>query len=117
LLINHHGSFELVLLWLTGQVLDCSLAKPQADQKSSGGTNLQKSVLHPTFPPRLGYGLVGGTYGALGAGYGAAGFAQVRGYSIPASLPPSLSVSLSLSLSHIYVHAFLSWSGSYQHKF
>ncbi|KAJ9184493.1 hypothetical protein P3X46_004210 [Hevea brasiliensis] len=61
---------------IDGQVLECSLAKPQADQKSSGGPNSQKSVLHPTFPPRLGYGLVGGTYGALGAGYGAAGFAQ-----------------------------------------
>ncbi|XP_015581582.2 heterogeneous nuclear ribonucleoprotein Q [Ricinus communis] len=60
---------------IDGQVLECSLAKPQADQKSSGGSNLQKSVLHPTFPPRLGYGLVGGTYGALGAGYGAS-FAQ-----------------------------------------
>ncbi|KDP37306.1 hypothetical protein JCGZ_06760 [Jatropha curcas] len=60
---------------IDGQVLDCSLAKPQADQKSSGGPNSQKSVLHPTFPPRLGYGVVEGTYGALG-GYGAAGFAQ-----------------------------------------
>ncbi|KAJ7947999.1 Heterogeneous nuclear ribonucleoprotein like [Quillaja saponaria] len=52
---------------LDGQILACSLAKPQADQKSG---------LLPSYPPRVGYGMVGGTYGALGAGYGAAGFGQ-----------------------------------------
>ncbi|KAL4576260.1 hypothetical protein LXL04_012351 [Taraxacum kok-saghyz] len=56
---------------LDGQVLECSLAKPQADQKSSGGSsNNQKAALLPNHP-RVGYGLVGGAYGALGAGYGA----------------------------------------------
>ncbi|KAJ7981174.1 Heterogeneous nuclear ribonucleoprotein like [Quillaja saponaria] len=60
---------------LDGQILECSLAKPQADQKS-GGSNSQKSGLLSTYPPRVGYGLVGGGYGALGAGYGSAGFAQ-----------------------------------------
>lgn len=58
--------------------MECSLAKPPADQKSSGGPNSQKPALLPTYPPRLGYGLVGGAYGALGAGYGGAGFGQVR---------------------------------------
>ncbi|KAH7541756.1 hypothetical protein FEM48_Zijuj02G0001500 [Ziziphus jujuba var. spinosa] len=60
---------------LDGQVLECSLAKPQADQKSAG-SNSQKSGLLPNYPPRVGYGLVGGAYGAIGAGYSAAGFAQ-----------------------------------------
>ncbi|KAJ6406686.1 hypothetical protein OIU84_010237 [Salix udensis] len=61
---------------IDGQVLDCSLAKPQADLKSSGGQNLQKSSMHSSFPPRAGYSLAGNPYGALGAGFGAAGFAQ-----------------------------------------
>ncbi|KAI3519912.1 hypothetical protein L1887_09132 [Cichorium endivia] len=62
---------------LDGQVLECSLAKPQADQKSSGGSsNSQKAALLPSHPPRVGYGLVGAPYGALGAGYGAPGYGQ-----------------------------------------
>lgn len=61
---------------IDGQVLECSLAKPQADQKSVGGSNSQKSGLLSSYPPRVGYGFVGGAYGALGAGYGTAGFAQ-----------------------------------------
>ncbi|KAF8395396.1 hypothetical protein HHK36_019342 [Tetracentron sinense] len=61
---------------IDGQIVECSLAKPQADQKSTGGPHSQKSGLLPSYPPRAGYGLVGGAYGALGAGYGAAGFAQ-----------------------------------------
>jgi heterogeneous nuclear ribonucleoprotein R len=65
----------LGIVLISGQVLECSLAKPQADQKS-GGSNSQKSGLLPSYPPRAGYGLVGSAYGALGAGYGAAGFAQ-----------------------------------------
>lgn len=60
---------------LDGQVLECSLAKPQADQKS-GGSNSQKSGLLPNYPPRVGYGFVGGAYGAVNAGYGASGFGQ-----------------------------------------
>ncbi|XP_034932279.1 heterogeneous nuclear ribonucleoprotein Q isoform X2 [Populus alba] len=59
-----------------GQVLDCSLAKPHTDQKPSGGPNSQNSSLYSNFPPQLGYGLAGGTYGAFGAGFGAAGFTQ-----------------------------------------
>lgn len=61
--------------------MECSLAKPQADQKPVGGSNLPKSGLLPCYPPGIGYGLVGAPYGALGAGYGAAGFAQVRRYA------------------------------------
>nr|POE96215.1 hypothetical protein CFP56_65295 [Quercus suber] len=38
-----------------------------ADQKS-GGSNSQKEQLLPSYPPRVGYGLVGGPYSALGAG-------------------------------------------------
>nr|XP_043632668.1 heterogeneous nuclear ribonucleoprotein Q [Erigeron canadensis]XP_043632669.1 heterogeneous nuclear ribonucleoprotein Q [Erigeron canadensis] len=61
---------------LNGQVLECSLAKPQADQKSSGGSSSsQKAALLPSYPPRVGYGLVGSPYGALSAGYGA-GYTQ-----------------------------------------
>lgn len=58
---------------IDGQNLECSLAKPQADQKSAGASSSQKSALLPSYPPRLGYGLVGGAYGA---GFGGAGFAQ-----------------------------------------
>lgn len=65
---------EIVLI--SGQVLECSLAKPQADEKA-GGSNSQKSALLPNYPPRVGYGLVDGAYGGLGAQYGAAGFAPV----------------------------------------
>ncbi|XP_011004100.1 PREDICTED: heterogeneous nuclear ribonucleoprotein R-like isoform X1 [Populus euphratica] len=61
---------------IDGQVLDCSLAKPHTDQKPSGGPNSQNSSLYSNFPPQLGYGLAGGTYGAFSAGFGAAGFTQ-----------------------------------------
>lgn len=59
-----------------GQVLDCSLAKPQADQKSPGAAISLNSTLLPTYPPHLGYGMAGGGYGAVSAGFGGAGFAQ-----------------------------------------
>lgn len=63
-----------------GQTLECSLAKPQADQKSSSGgsSNSQKAALLPSHPPRVGYGLVGSPYSALGAGYGGVGYPQVH---------------------------------------
>ncbi|KAL3530387.1 hypothetical protein ACH5RR_009709 [Cinchona calisaya] len=61
---------------LNGQVVECSLAKPQAEQKSPGGANAQKSALLPSYAPPVGFGLVGGAYGAVGAGFGATGFAQ-----------------------------------------
>ncbi|MBA0824117.1 hypothetical protein Goarm_020800, partial [Gossypium armourianum] len=60
---------------IDGHVLECSLAKPQADQKS-GASGSQKSSLDSSFPPLLGYGLVGGAYGGLGTGFGPAGFGQ-----------------------------------------
>ncbi|KAM1757605.1 hypothetical protein ACFX11_006842 [Malus domestica] len=59
---------------LDGQLLECSLARPQADQKS-GGSNSQRSGLLPSYPPRF-VGMAGGAYGGIGAGYGAAGFPQ-----------------------------------------
>ncbi|PIN03866.1 Heterogeneous nuclear ribonucleoprotein R (RRM superfamily) [Handroanthus impetiginosus] len=61
---------------IDGQVVECSLAKPQVDQKTSGGSNSQKAALFPTYPPRMGYGLVGAPYGAPGAGYAGASFPQ-----------------------------------------
>ncbi|XVF05166.1 hypothetical protein REPUB_Repub05bG0148200 [Reevesia pubescens] len=62
---------------LDGQVVECSLAKPQADQKAPGGSSSQNSGFLPNYPPHIGYGMVGGAYGALGPGYGvAAGLAQ-----------------------------------------
>lgn len=61
---------------LDGQVLECSLAKPQVDQKSVAGPSSQKTGLLPSYPLRVGYGLPGGAYGSLGGGFGAAGFAQ-----------------------------------------
>ncbi|KAG8655099.1 heterogeneous nuclear ribonucleoprotein Q [Manihot esculenta] len=61
---------------LDGQVLECSLAKPQTDQKSVGASNLQKSRLLPSYPAGVGYGLLGNNFGVLGSGYGSAGFAQ-----------------------------------------
>ncbi|GFZ02499.1 RNA-binding (RRM/RBD/RNP motifs) family protein [Actinidia rufa] len=54
----------------------CRLLAVEADQKSFGGPNSQKSPLLPSYPPRLGYGLVGGPYGAVGAGFGGGGFGQ-----------------------------------------
>ncbi|KAE9620611.1 putative RNA recognition motif domain-containing protein [Lupinus albus] len=67
---------------LEGQILECSLAKPQADQKS-GGSNTQKPGLLPSYPPQVGgYGLLGGPYGALGAGYGAPGLPQPMMYGM-----------------------------------
>ncbi|KAH7837352.1 hypothetical protein Vadar_012856 [Vaccinium darrowii] len=92
---------------IDGQVLECSLAKPPADQKSQqpalfptyppADQKSQQPALFPTYPPAdqksqqpallptypppwLGYGLVGGAYGALGAGYGGAGFGQPMMY-------------------------------------
>lgn len=58
---------------IDGQVLECSLAKPQADQKSSGASsNSHKPALLPTYQPRHNYPLVGGgAYGSGHAGYGA----------------------------------------------
>lgn len=61
-----------------GQVLDCSLAKPQVDQKSFGVENSHNSALLPTYPPYLGFGMIGGAHGAVGAGFGGAGFGQVQ---------------------------------------
>lgn len=60
--------------------MECSLAKPQTDQKSVGASNLQKSRLLPSYPAGVGYGLLGNNFGVLGSGYGSAGFAQVRRY-------------------------------------
>ncbi|KAL3327535.1 hypothetical protein AABB24_035289 [Solanum stoloniferum] len=56
---------------IDGKILECSLAKPQVDQKSSGGSSSQKGATLPTYPPRIGYGMMGAPYGALGAGFGA----------------------------------------------
>ncbi|XWS28566.1 hypothetical protein CRYUN_Cryun25bG0081100 [Craigia yunnanensis] len=61
---------------LDGQVVECSLAKPQSDQKTFGGSSSQNSGFLPSYPPQFGYGLVGGAYGALGPGFGVAGLAQ-----------------------------------------
>ena len=62
---------------MPGQVVECSLAKPQAEQKPTGGPNVQKSALLPSYAPPVSFGLVGGAYGAVGAGFGTTGFAQV----------------------------------------
>ncbi|GMJ02907.1 hypothetical protein like AT3G52660 [Hibiscus trionum] len=61
---------------IDGQVLECSLAKPQADQKFSGGSGSQNSTLDSSFPHNIGFGLLGGAYGGLGTGFGPAGFGQ-----------------------------------------
>ncbi|XP_071931765.1 heterogeneous nuclear ribonucleoprotein Q-like isoform X1 [Coffea arabica] len=61
---------------INGQVVECSLAKPQAEQKPTGGPNVQKSALLPSYAPPVSFGLVGGAYGAVGAGFGTTGFAQ-----------------------------------------
>jgi len=63
----------------TGQTLDCTLAKPQADQKANTttGQNMQNSLLQPNYPPLLGYGMAPSPFGALG-GFGASPYPQVR---------------------------------------
>jgi len=74
--------YSLALFYVSGKVLECSLAKPRSDQKS-GGSNTQKlgPGLLASYPQHVGYGLVGGAYGALGAGYHALGLAQVTFFS------------------------------------
>ncbi|CAI0398311.1 unnamed protein product [Linum tenue] len=57
---------------LNGQTLECSLAKPQADQKAVGLSNIQNPGILPSFPPYAGYGLGGAAaYSPLATGYGA----------------------------------------------
>ncbi|KAK2380085.1 heterogeneous nuclear ribonucleoprotein Q [Trifolium repens] len=75
---------------LEGQNLECSLAKPQADQKA-GVTNTQNPGLLPSYPPHVGYGLVGNPYGALGAGFGAPGLAQPLMYG-PGQTPAGMAM-------------------------
>lgn len=60
-------------------MLDCTLAKPQADQKANTNTaqNMQKSQLQPNYPPLLSYGMAPSPFGALG-GFGASAYSQVR---------------------------------------
>ncbi|THU44682.1 hypothetical protein C4D60_Mb02t09930 [Musa balbisiana] len=54
-----------------GDVLDCSLAKPPADNKKvEAGSSAQKAALLPNYPPGIGYGVLGGAYGALAPGFG-----------------------------------------------
>ncbi|GJZ02356.1 ribonuclease H-like domain-containing protein [Tanacetum coccineum] len=58
------------------QTLECSLSKPQTDQKTSeGSSNSQKVALLPHHP-HVGYGLVESPYEALTAGYAGAGYPQ-----------------------------------------
>lgn len=75
---------------LDGQVLECSLAKPQTDPKSGGGSNSMKPNVHPTFLHHAGYGMAGSNYGALGAGYGISGIAQSLMYGRGA--PPGMAM-------------------------
>lgn len=60
------GSFFFIL---TGQVLECSLAKPPADNKGETSSNAKKGAVLPNYP--VGYGVMGSPYGAL------PGFGQV----------------------------------------
>ncbi|XP_039066280.1 heterogeneous nuclear ribonucleoprotein Q-like isoform X2 [Hibiscus syriacus] len=61
---------------LDGQVVECSLAKPLVDQKSPHrGSSSETSGFLP-YPPHIGYGFIGGSYGAVGPGYGVAGLPQ-----------------------------------------
>ncbi|CAL9203914.1 unnamed protein product [Musa hybrid cultivar] len=56
---------------IDGDVLDCSLAKPPADNKKvEAGSSAQKAALLPNYPPGIGYGVLGGAYGALAPGFG-----------------------------------------------
>ncbi|CAN0897137.1 Heterogeneous nuclear ribonucleoprotein Q [Linum grandiflorum] len=65
---------------LNGQTLECSLAKPQTDQKAVGLSNIQHAGILPSFPPYAGYGLGGAAFGSLATGYGTAPFAQPMMY-------------------------------------
>ncbi|KAG7560616.1 RNA-binding domain superfamily [Arabidopsis thaliana x Arabidopsis arenosa] len=62
---------------IDGHMLDCTLAKPQADQKANANTvqNVQKSQLQPNYPPLLSYGMAPSPFGALG-GFGASAYSQ-----------------------------------------
>ncbi|XP_017698930.2 heterogeneous nuclear ribonucleoprotein Q-like [Phoenix dactylifera] len=48
---------------IDGQVLECSLAKPPADNKGETSSNAKKSALIPNYP--VGYGVMWSPYGAL----------------------------------------------------
>ncbi|KAG1330114.1 Heterogeneous nuclear ribonucleoprotein Q [Cocos nucifera] len=48
---------------IDGQVLECSLAKPPADNKGEASSNAKKSALLPNYP--VGYGVMGSAYGTL----------------------------------------------------
>ncbi|CAI9785865.1 unnamed protein product [Fraxinus pennsylvanica] len=65
---------------IDGKVLECSLAKPQAELKSHGGSNIKMPGLLSTYSPAVGFGFAGGAYGAIGSGFGATGFAQPMVY-------------------------------------
>ncbi|CAH2064292.1 unnamed protein product [Thlaspi arvense] len=62
---------------IDGHILDCTLAKPQAEQKANTTSvqNLQKSQLQPNYPPLLSYGMAPSPFGALG-GFGASPYSQ-----------------------------------------
>ncbi|CAN8279004.1 unnamed protein product [Cochlearia groenlandica] len=62
---------------IDGHMLDCTLAKPQADQKTNTTTaqNMQNSQLQPNYPSLLSYGMAPSPFGALG-GFGASAYAQ-----------------------------------------
>lgn len=60
------SSCKWLFTQLIGQVLDCSLAKPQAERKDNPPSNVNKVPLLPSYTP-LGYGLAHGAYGALPA--------------------------------------------------
>ncbi|CAI0398306.1 unnamed protein product [Linum tenue] len=77
---------------LNGQTLECSLAKPQADQKAVGLSNIQNPGILPSFPPYAGYGLGGAAaYSPLATGYGASPFAQPLYYG-GAPSPPGMAM-------------------------
>ncbi|KAK4779540.1 hypothetical protein SAY87_015646 [Trapa incisa] len=69
--LDHTEKYEL-----DGQVLECSLAKPQTEQKPVAGPASQEAGLLPTYPLRVGYGMPSGVYGSLATGFAPASFAQ-----------------------------------------
>lgn len=73
-------SYCILFFWggySTGHVIECSLAKPQQDLKSSGGSNSQKAAILPSYPPHMGYGLVGSPYGGASS-YPGSSLSQVN---------------------------------------
>ncbi|KAL8158834.1 hypothetical protein V2J09_000371, partial [Rumex salicifolius] len=76
---------------IDGRLLECSLAKPQTEQKASVSHSSENRGLIPSYLPQMGYGMGGGAFSALGGGYASPALPQpflyAAGGAPPAMMP------------------------------